>query len=70
VNMGRSQLCVGRPDAMTARWQVYRCKRRAQKGQYACKIIDKRKLNIDLDNKVSVAIRPDTKPRLRRLLTT
>jgi len=31
--------------------QVYKCKRRARKETFACKVIDKRKLNIELENK-------------------
>jgi serine/threonine protein kinase len=30
---------------------VYRCKRRARQTVFACKVIDKRKLNIEIDNK-------------------
>lgn len=32
--------------------KVYLCKRRARPEAFACKVIDKRKLNIDLENKV------------------
>ena len=31
--------------------KVYRCKRRARQTVYACKVIDKRKLNMEVDNK-------------------
>jgi len=31
--------------------KVYRCKRRARQVVYACKVIDKRKLNVEVDNK-------------------